>query len=148
MGAQSSPAPITVEQYEWIPDPPGGRYELHHGELVFVTYPVHEHKSLQRRMRKILEPLAEPRGFIVDTEYPYRPIPEHEVWGADIACVREDRHRADPKWLNGSPEIVIEVTSPSNSKAELGDKAMTTLNGQGAIEFWIVDAKTRTVTVH
>ena len=25
---------------------------------------------------------------------------------------------------------------------------MLTLNGQDAIEFWIVDAKTRTVTVH
>lgn len=141
-------APITVEEYERIPDPPGGRYELHHGELVFVTYPIRQHKALQRRLRKLLEPLAEPKGFLVDTEYPYRPIPEHEVWGADIACVREERDAADPKWLRLSPEIVIEVTSPSNSKAELSDKAMTTLNGQGAIEFWIVDAKSQTVTVH
>jgi Uma2 family endonuclease len=84
----------------------------------------------------------------VDTEYPYRPIPEHEVWGADVACVREERDRAEGKWLKGSPEIVIEVKSPSNSKAELSDKAMTTLNGEGAIEFWIVDATSQTVTVH
>ena len=148
MGAQSIPAPITVEQYERIPDPPGGRYELHHGELVFVTYPVRQHKDLQRRLRKSLESMAEPLGFLVDTEYPYRPIPEHEVWGADVACVRELRHRAETKWLNGSPEIVIEVKSPSNSKAELSDKAMTTLTGEGALEFWIVDARSLTVTVH
>lgn len=148
MGAQSIPGPITVEQYERIPDPPGGRYELHHGELVFVTYPVRQHKDLQRLLRKILETMAEPKGFLVDTEYPFRPIPEHEVWGADVACVREARHRAETKWLNGSPEIVIEVKSPSNTKAELSDKAMTTLTGEGAAEFWIVDAKTRTVTVH
>jgi Uma2 family endonuclease len=144
MGAQSTPPPITVEEYERTPDPPGGRYELHHGELVFVTYPVRQHKDLQRRLRKLLEP----NGFIVDTEYPYRPLPQHEVWGADVACVREERHRADDKWLNGSPEIVIEVRSPSNSKAELSDKAMTTLNGEGAAEFWIVDAKSHSVTVH
>ena len=75
MGAQSILKPLTVEEYEKIPDPPGGRYELHHGELVFVTYPVHQHKALQRRLRKLLEPMAEPRGFIVDTEYPYRPLP-------------------------------------------------------------------------
>jgi Uma2 family endonuclease len=148
MDAQSIPAPITVEQYERIPDPPGGRYELHHGELVFVKYPVRQHRALQRALRKFLEPMAEPRGFLVDTEYPYRPIPEHEVWGADVACVREERDRADAKWLNGPPEIVIEVKSPSNTKAELSDKAMTTLTGQGAVEFWIVDPNTRTITVH
>jgi hypothetical protein len=28
------------------------------------------------------------------------------------------------------------------------DKAMTTLAGPGALEFWIVDAETRTVLVH
>jgi Uma2 family endonuclease len=148
VGAQSIPRPITVEEYERIPDPPGGRYELHHGELVFVTYPVRQHKDLQRRLRKILEPIAEPLGFLVDTEYPYRPIPENEVWGADVACIRLDRHLGENKWLIGSPELVIEVKSPSNTKAQLRDKAMTTLAGSGSSEFWIVDPKTRTVTVY
>ncbi len=32
-------------------------------------------------------------------------------------------------------------------KAELHDKAMTTLAGQGSVEFWIVDAETETVSV-
>ena len=117
MGARSIPSPITVAEYERDPDPPGGRYELHHGELVFVTYPIRQHKDLQRRLRKLLEPIAEPKGFIVDTEYPYRPIPEHEVWGAGVACVREERDRAELKWLNGSPEIVIEVRSSAGKSA-------------------------------
>lgn len=101
---------------------------------MFVTYPVRQHKDLQRRLRKLLEPMAEPRGFIVDTEYPYRPLPENEVWGADVACVSESRDQV-AKWLEGSPELVIEVRSPSNTKAELHDKAMTTLAGAGSIEF-------------
>jgi Uma2 family endonuclease len=146
VGAQSVPRPITVEEYERIPDPPGGRYELHHGELVFVTYPVRQHKALQRRLRKILEPMAEPLGFLVDTEYPYRPLPENEVWGADVACVKLDRDLAESKWLIGSPELVIEVKSPS--MAEMQIKAMTTLAGFGSTEFWIVDPKTRTVSVY
>jgi Uma2 family endonuclease len=147
VGVQSVPRPITVEEYERIPDPPGGRYELHHGEVAFVTYPVWEHKDLQRRLRKLLELMAEPLGYIVDTEYPYRPFPENEVWGADVACVSGPRYRVK-KWLEGSPELVIEVKSPSNTKAEMHDKAMTTLAGPGALEFWIVDAETRTVLVH
>ena len=147
MGAQSAPRPITVEEYERIPDPPGGRYELHHGEVTFEPFPVWEHKDLQRRLRKLLEAMAEPLGFIVDTEYPYRPFPENEVWGADVACVSEPRYRVK-KWLEGAPELVIEVKSPSNTKAEMHDKAMTTMAGAGAVEFWIVDAETRAVVVH
>jgi Uma2 family endonuclease len=88
-----------VEEYERIPDPPSGRYELHHGEVAFVTYPVWEHKELQRRLRKLLETTAEPLGFIVDTDYPYRPLGENEVWGADVACVSGARHDAIDKWL-------------------------------------------------
>jgi len=147
VSAHSIPKLLTVEEYERIPDPPGGRYELHHGEAVFVAYPVRQHKDLQRLLRKLLEVLAEPHGFIVDTEYPYRPLPENEVWGADVACVRAQRNRV-VKWLIGSPELVIEVRSPSNTKEELHDKAMTTLAGAGSVEFWLVDARTRSVTVY
>lgn len=148
MSAQSIPKLFTVEEYEQIPDPPGGRYELHHGELVFVTHPVRSHKLLQRRLRKMLEPAAESQGYLVDTEYPYRPLPESEVWSADVACLLDERDSATSKWLMGSPELVIEVKSPSNTHHELHDKAMTTLAGEGAVEFWIVDAKTATIRVY
>jgi Uma2 family endonuclease len=141
------PRPITIEEYERITDPPGGRYE-HRGEVAFVTYPVWEHRELQRRLRKLLEIMAEPLGFIVDTQFPYCPLAENEVWGADVACVSVTRYEATDTWLEGSPELVIEVKSPSNTKAEMHDKAMTTLAGAGAVEFWIVDAETRTVLVH
>jgi Uma2 family endonuclease len=147
VSAQSIPRLLTVEEFEKIPDPPGGRFELRHGEAVFVTWPVRQHKDLQYHVRKLLEPMAEPRGFRVYEEYPYRPFPENEVWGADVVCIAESRHQQVEKWLVGSPELVIEVTPPSNTKAELHDKAMTTLAGAGAVEFWIVDAKTRSVTV-
>jgi Uma2 family endonuclease len=148
VSANPIPRLFTVEEYEQIPDPPGGRYELHHGELVLVTWPLRQHKALQRRLRKILETAGEPLGYVVDTEYPYRPLPNSEVWGADVACLLSERDQASEKWLAGSPEIVIEVKSPSNTKDELGDKAMTTLAGEGAAEFWIVDAKTRSVLVY
>jgi len=140
--------PITVEEFEKTQDPPGGRYELHHGELVFVPFPIQNHWREQRRLRRLLEPMYEPLGFIVGTEFAYRPLPQNEVWGADVVCISGQREKSIEKWLMGSPELVIEVKSPSNTKEDLHDKAMTTLAGQGAAEFWIVDQKTRTVLVH
>ncbi len=148
MSAQSIPKFFTVEEYGQIPDPPGGRYELHHGELVFVTWPVIQHKTLQRLLRKMLEPMAEPKGFLVDTEYPYRPLAENEVWAADVVCLSSSREDKRQKWLMGSPELVIEVKLPSNTKHELYDRGMTTLAGEGAVEFWIVDARTESITVY
>jgi Uma2 family endonuclease len=65
-----------------------------------------------------------------------------------VACIGQNRYDAIGKWLEGAPELAIEVKSPSNTKAEMHDKAMTTLAGSGAVEFWIVDLETRTVTVH
>jgi Uma2 family endonuclease len=148
VSAHSIPKLFTVEEYEEIPNPPGGRYELHHGELVFVTFPALLHKSLQRRLRRLLEPAAESNGFLVDSEYPYRPLPQSEVWGADVICMRQERECVGNQCVMGSPELVIEVKSPSNTNADLHDKAMTTLAGEGAVEFWIVDPKTRSVKVY
>lgn len=148
MKGHRAPALITVEEYERMTAPAEGRYELHHGELVKVTWPERRCWDLRRRLREPLQTEGERNGYLVGTEYAYRPLPQHELWGADVAAVRKDRHEAVEKWLLGSPELVIEVKSPSNTKAELRDKAMTTLAGDGAVEFWIVDAKTETVTIY
>ena len=148
MGAQRIPVPVTVAEWEKIPNPPDGHYELHHGEIVLVTRPVRRHWDLQRRLERLLAAVYEPARYVVGVEYPYRPLPENEIWGADVACIARERHEAVEKWLLGSPEFVIEVKSPSNTKTELNDKAMTTLAGHGAVEFWIVDPETQSVTVH
>lgn len=138
---------LTVEELDKLPDPPGGRYELHHGTPYIVTFPKHGHKNIQRRLRQLLEPLAEDTG-VVETEVSYRPLAEHELWSADVAFVSRDRWAAidTQGWLQGSPELVVEVRSPSNTKAELDDKCMTALAG-GCQEFWVVDPKTRTVRI-
>lgn len=137
-----------MADYEALPNRAGGHWELHHGEAVFVTFPKRLHKSLQRHIRRLLEDMCEPLGYVVDTEYPYKALPEHEVWGADVAVVHDTRDNAINDWLDGSPELVIEVRSRSNTKAALHDKAMTTLAGEGAVEFWVVDPKTASVTVY
>ena len=48
--------------------------------------------------------------------------------------------------MQGSPELVIEVLSPSNTEREMQEKATLYL-ATGAQEFWLVDAKWKNVTV-
>ena len=137
---------MTVEEYENIPDPPGGRYELHHGELVFVSYPVNEHARIQRELMLVLNKIC--LGWYVSTEFAFRPLAEYEVWAADVGMVTKERFRASPKkgWLEGSPDLVIEVFSPSNTVKEMRDKERTCFQG-GCRELWVVDPDLRTIRV-
>jgi Uma2 family endonuclease len=48
--------------------------------------------------------------------------------------------------LQGSPEVVVEVLSRSNTQAEMREKAALCLS-TGSQEFWIVNPKRREITI-
>jgi len=137
---------LTVEEYAKIPDPPGGHYELHHGELVFASYPIFEHALAQKQLVRILERIC--TGWFVDKEFAFRPLPEYEVWAADVAMIPQQRFRTIPRkgWLEGSPDLVVEVLSPSNTARKLYDRERICFDG-GCSEFWIVDPNAKTIRV-
>jgi Uma2 family endonuclease len=131
---------MTVEEFRKLPEDQGPIYhELRHGELVAVTGPKLKHTIIQRNLRRLLEPLAEPGSF-VDTELAFRALPEHELRVADVAYVCAEREQSiNPEDnLHGAPDIAIEILSPSNTLAEIYDKEKLSLEN-GAQEFWVVD---------
>jgi Uma2 family endonuclease len=136
---------MTVEEFEKIPNPPGGIYELYHGELVPVTFPIHPYVRAQRQLRRLLEAAAGESG-VVHTEMPYHPLPEYECWGADVAYLMSARWDGIDRYLMGAPELVVEVLSPSNTAAEINDKRKICLEN-GSREFWVVDTKLHQVEV-
>ena len=77
---------------------------------------------------------------------PYRPVPEYEGWAADVAYLSRERWDAVDHHLAGAPELVIEVLSPSNTKAEMLHKRKLCLEN-GSREFWIVSIEKRQVEV-
>ena len=138
---------MTVEEYSQLPEERGFRYELHHGELVQVPPPKTRHFKTQRCLRVLLQVPAGNAG-VVDIEIAFRPLPEYEVWVADVAFVSKERwEQIDPDgYLQGAPELVIEVLSPSNTSEEMLDRENTCFEG-GCREFWMVDEKRRQVKV-
>jgi len=134
---------MTFAEFEQLPNPKFGHYELHHGEVVEVAPPKHGHQERQRKIRLRLGDTG-----VVDAEVGYRPTPEHEYWRADVAYVSRERWDATPDdgYLEGSPELVIEVLSPSNTAAEMKQKRKLCLEN-GSREFWEVDMNYREVQV-
>jgi Uma2 family endonuclease len=143
--ATTTTRPMTFEEFAKLPESKGFRYELHHGELVKVTYPLYPHIRVQWRLRRLLERAAGDNG-LVDKEIPYRPVPENEAWSADIAYMPRERWDHIDRYLSGAPELVIEVLSPSNTATEMRDKRKLCLEN-GSVEFWIVDPDQREVEV-
>jgi Uma2 family endonuclease len=144
--AQTETALLTVEEFEKIPDPPGGHYVLHHGELVFVPPPILRHALVGRQLWRILDRIC--AGWYVDKEFAFRPSPEYEVWEADVAMVPQQRLRSAELggWLSGSPDLVADVLSPSNTAQEINDKRRTCFQG-GCQEFWVLDPNLKTIEV-
>jgi Uma2 family endonuclease len=130
---------LTVEQFESIPDPSGGYYELHHGELMFEPWPRKAHTDAQRILMLLLNAQCG-KQYFVDKEFACRPLPEHEFLVADVAMVERSRWAATGKneWLSGSPGFVAEVLSPSNTAQKMIHRENTFFKG-GCREFWVVD---------
>jgi Uma2 family endonuclease len=138
---------VSVEEFRELPLDDGAfRRELHHGEVVALTRPNFRHYQIQCRLQDLLS--ARSAGNFVGIEFAFRPLPEHELWCADVACVSRERMASiDPDDnLRGAPEMVIEVASPSNRWSDLYDRQNMCLEN-GGLEFWVVDPRHRTVTV-
>ena len=136
---------MTFAEFERLPVPEGWRLELRHGELFKVAPPKIEHSRVQWRIRRLLESAAGTAG-IVTNELGFRALREHEWRVADVAFVSKARWDAAKDYLDGAPEIVVEIVSPSNTAGEMLAKEKLCLEN-GCREFWLVDPELRLVKV-
>src|ERR1035441_4395492 len=139
---------VTVQEFSQLPDHPSGRHhELRHGQVILMSAPPRYYADLQDNT---FDGLKSRCGTLyrIRTEMACRPLPEYEVWAPDIGLTTKERWNAtrNDDWLAGSPELAIEVLSPSNTKREMEDRRATLFAG-GCRHFWTVDARSRSVTV-
>ncbi|HEY1947414.1 MAG TPA: Uma2 family endonuclease [Bryobacteraceae bacterium] len=148
MAARADALLMTVERFRELPDLPGARQELHWGQVVNVAFPKATHANLQYRLVELLRPIVQEQGM-VQHELAFRAVPQYDLRSADVGFVTRERWKAAVDGddnLRGSPELVIEVLSPSNTKAEMREKAALCLS-TGCEEFWLIDPHRKTINV-
>jgi Uma2 family endonuclease len=140
--------PVTFAQFEQLPDPYGTwPYELQHGEVIDVPPRDFGHVEVQDLRGDLLKPRVRSFGRVM-IECPYRALPDYEWRQADVVAISHERWEATrSKKFFGSPELVIEVRSPSNTKKQLKDLISLCLT-TGAKQVWIVEQDKKTVTVY
>ena len=114
-----------------------GRIETdRHGHIIMSPPPAPAHGSFQSRIAYLLQVLV-PHGRTL-TECPISTadgVKAADVAWASSECMRELRNRV---CFPRSPEICVEVLSPSNTEAEIKEKMALYFNA-GAQEVWICD---------
>lgn len=148
----SSQGPLTIEEFEKLPEEDLYRLELVRGWVVREPRPAARHGRVLAKLTRWLEEHIEAHtlgylfvdiGVIVVTQ-------PRTVRGPDLAFVAASRLPSGPPprgFLDFVPDLCIEVVSPSNTAAEIREKVQEYLSA-GASEVWVVDPDTTTLTMH
>lgn len=147
MAAHLVPRLISYAEFANLPDRPGVDLELHLGQVIQMGQPTPRHVALQHRIQKLLEAMVD-SSWQVLIEAPYRALAEYEARRSDVVVLSDSRWKAAvvAGCLMGSPEVVIEVLSPSNTEGGMAERASLGL-ATGAVEFWVVDDRSSSITV-
>ena len=121
--------------------------ELIQGEIILSPSAKPLHAKIVRRLLKLLEPL-EKLGYELGTDFGCV-LGANSLPGPDLAAVSSARWESlhPDEYLNGSPELVVEVFSPGNRKGLMARKAALYLE-HGAEAVWVVYPARRTLVVH
>lgn len=143
---------LSAEEYQKLPDEPGYRTELVRGMVVRTPRPGFRHGKVEVnvvlvlgafvRRKRLGDLLCGDAGHIIERD-------PDTVRGPDISFVRAGRfpgRRYPVGFPEGSPDLAIEILSPSNRPGEVRERMEDLFRG-GCREFWTLDPRRRTVTV-
>ncbi|MEO7650756.1 MAG: Uma2 family endonuclease [Bryobacteraceae bacterium] len=142
---------LRVEEYDRLPDNPGVRYELRHGELVEMAKPRLVHNRVVAEIFFWLKAFSHQHpgfGEAISPENEFIVGSPDNILVPDAAFIRASRiSQIDPRQrIPGAPDLAIEVLSPSQSYEETRLKAKEYL-ADGCQVVWIFLPETREVHV-
>jgi Uma2 family endonuclease len=127
----------------------GDRHELFAGELVVTSSPVPAHQIVSDNIVHSLNVAIRPnrlgRVFAAPIDIKFTPT---IVAVPDVVYIRWERlDIVGQKAIEGTPDLIVEILSPSTRRRDLGTKRAL-YERFGVPEYWIVDPRARRVTVH
>jgi len=142
---------LTAEDLLRMPDD-DVRRELVNGEIVEMSPANFRHGELTIRLGRLLSEHVEERGggkVVSDVGFVLNLSEDAErVRGPDVAFVSSTRLPENPeKFVNGAPDLAVEILSPSETAVEVQQKLRDYLEA-GTRLVWFVAPQAKTVTVY
>jgi len=144
--------PITLAEFERMPEEDAYRIELVRGHVVREPRPMPLHGRVQVRLGYHLEVWSHGRGLgvaMTDAGFILRDTPP-TVRGPDVAWVARERIPATGyagSFWRVAPDLAVEILSPHDRPAAVREKVQEYLDA-GTRVVWVVDPESRTVNVH
>jgi Uma2 family endonuclease len=138
---------MTFSKYLNYEAPRDFRDELIHGEIELSPSGNADHSAVCERLFELLKPILHGSNFDVHLDTTMH-INEEEGPRPDVFIIDKQRWRtarARRGYPEGSPNLVIEVRSPSNTDEELAQRRTIYFSDPRCEEFWIVDPEQRCV---
>lgn len=140
----------TYDDYALLPDD-GKRYEVIRGELYMSPAPRPLHQRVIIRLSFFLEGFLENSALGTAFVAPIDVILPEKLGDPvqpDIVVIcRESLHIIEELNIQGAPDLVVEVLSPSNPAHDRNLKYDLYAEA-GVQEYWIIDPHRRTVEIH
>ena len=131
--------PLTVAHYRSVPEG-GPRYQLINGDLIVAPAPNRLHQKVSRNLQYQISHYLEgnPIGELYDAPFDVQ-LSNIDVFQPDLVYVsRAHASILTAQGMNGAPDLVIEILSPSTAEHDLGAKREIYAR-TGVSELWIVD---------
>ena len=128
--------PYRRADYLSLPDEP--RCELLYGRLVVMHASTLRHQRLVGALYRLLADLADRMGgeaFVspVDVD-----LADHSIVQPDLVYVASARSSILTTRVEGAPDLVVEILSPTTARRDVGEKLRLYAEA-GVLEYWIVD---------
>lgn len=135
---------VTYEIYALMTDD-GQRYEIIEGHMEMMTpSPSSTHQAVSRELEFVFMQSCN-SDFVIYHAPLDVILSETNVLQPDILMIHRSRqHIVTERGVEGPPDLVVEILSPSSRKRDKVIK-MRTYAKHGVQEYWIVDAVTRTL---
>ncbi len=124
-------------------------YELLNGTIVKRSAPSLQHQHILRRLVRVFE------NFLAENkvgEFFFAPIDvvldEENLVIPDLVFVSESKKNIlQENYINGKPDLVVEILSPSTARYDRGEK-MKLYKKHQIPEYWIIEPKTQVVEIY
>lgn len=144
---------VTADEYGQIPETTDGtRLELIRGEVVAMTRPTWEHGEIQIALGALIFLFlrSNPIGRVAVESGVITERNPDTLRGPDVSFFARERMPLGvrmPCYAEMTPDLCVEVISPSNTRRQLNEK-LKEYFATGCRMAWVVDPEERSVTVY
>lgn len=137
----------TYEDYAQLPE--GAPYQLIGGELIMAPAPTPYHQAISIRLAAKLLAFVEAHNLGAVLTAPIDVyLSEEDTPQPDLIYIASDRLGIiGEQKIEGAPDLVMEILSPSTAYYDLKDKKRL-YQAHGVKEYWIIDPKAKEIEVY